>query len=60
MFKKPANLRNIYYYTSIFQGISLGFKQFVGAVYKDWPDKYNTFKNEFLHLGRFSFQLFAR
>ena len=43
--KKPATLLKIYYFTSIFQGISLGFKQFVVAVYKDWLNKYNTFKD---------------
>ena len=33
--KKTATLLNIYYFTCIFQGISLGFKQFDAAVYKD-------------------------
>ena len=43
--KKPATLLNIHHFTSIFQGISLGLKQFFVAVYKDWSGKYNTFKN---------------
>ena len=44
--KKPATLLNIHHFTSIFQGISLGLKQFFVTVYKDWPGKYNnTFKN---------------
>ena len=30
--KKPATLLNIYYFTSIFQGISLGLKQSESAV----------------------------
>ena len=42
---KPATLLNIYYFTSIFQGISLGLEQSFVAIYKDWPDKYSTFKN---------------
>ena len=33
--KKAATLLNIYYFTSIFQGISLGLKQFDDAAYKD-------------------------
>ena len=43
--KKPATLLKIYEFTSIFQGISLGFKQFVVAIYKGWLNKYNTFKD---------------
>ena len=39
--------------------ISLGLKKFVVAVYKDWPDKYNTFKDKFIHLGSFFSQLFT-
>ena len=44
--KKSATIKkNIHHFTSIFQGISLGVKQFFVAVYKDWSGKYNTFKN---------------
>ena len=34
--KKTATLLNNYYFTCIFQGISLGLKQLDLAVYKGW------------------------
>ena len=39
--KKPTALLKFSYFTSIFQGISLGPKHFVG-VYKDWLDLITT------------------
>ena len=57
--KKPAALLIIYYFTKCFSGNLLGLKQFAVAVYKDWPNKHNTFKNKFIHLGNFFSQLFA-
>ena len=39
--KKPTALPKFSYFMSIFQGISLGRKHFVG-VYKDWLDSITT------------------
>ena len=41
--KETATLLNIYYFTSIFKGISLGLKQFI-VVYNGQSNKYNNFK----------------
>ena len=40
--KKPTIFKKVDYFISIFQGISLGVKQFVFAVWKDWLNRYNT------------------